>query len=134
METLEINSKTLEEFMEYESNDFISYVDVIFYTFVYVTLMIVYSLWMFAMAIKIKKRRRNIRQLKANVLTSGEEEERQKWNLYNEKTHLVKESYLLAICTCEFCFTFLESSVQIYVTLRMHLKNFLKLICPPEYV
>ena len=68
---------------------------------------------------------RKLRQLNANILESrGEEEERQKWNLYNEKTHLVKESYLLAICACEFCFTILELSVQKYVIIKRHLESF----------
>ena len=120
-------------FLDFEFQDFKSYVNLVFFTLVYVTLIAIYALWMIVILLKIKRRMRKRRQVNANVLVSREEEERQKLNLYNEDTHIVKESYLLAICICEFCFTLLELSVQRYVILKRHLEKFHNTTLPPEY-
>ena len=121
MKTIGENNMT---FLESEFKDVRSYTKLILFVLLYVTLIIVYTLWIIAIPLKIKTRMRKCKQLKENLLASREEEERQKWDLYNEKTHIVKESYLLAICICEFCFTLLELSVQRYVILQYHLDKF----------
>ena len=111
-------------FLESEFKDAGPYTELVFFVLLYATLITAYTLWIIAIPLKIKKRMRKCKQLRANVLASREEEERQKWNLYNEKTHIVKESYLLAICICEFCFTLLMLSSQIQIILKRHLELF----------
>ena len=54
------------------------------------------------MSVRIKNRRRKLKQLKcSNVRLTFEEEEKLKWDVYNENTFLVKEIYLILICVCE---------------------------------
>ena len=124
MKKVEINNDSFKEFLEFEFKDFGSYAELVSCILLSVVLIVVYTLWIIVITLKIRKRVRKLRQLKANILESREEEERQKWNLYNEKTHLVKESYLLAICACEFCLTILWLSVQTYAILKRHLEKF----------
>ena len=128
MKTVEVNNDTIGEFKHSES-----YFVLVFSILYFVVVIIVYPLWIIAMTVNIKKRVRKLRQLKANILVSREEEERQKWNLYNEETYLVKESYLLAICICEFSLVILALSVQMYVLLKRDLEEFHNTAVPPEY-
>ena len=120
-------------FWEFIFNDVRSYTGLVLAIVFYLTSIPIYTLWIIAIAIKIKNRLRKLRQLKANVLVSNEEEERQKWNLYNEETHLVKESYLLAICIFEFSFTIFEISVEKYASLKLDLERFHNTTLLPEY-
>ena len=128
MKTVEVNNDTIGEFKHSES-----YFVLVFSILYFVVVIIVYPLWIIAMTVNIKKRVRKLRQLRANILVSREEEERQKWNLYNEETYLVKESYLLAICICEFSLVILALSVQMYVLLKRDLEEFHNTAVPPEY-
>ena len=65
------------------------------------------------LSVRIKNRRRKLKQLKcSNVTLTFEEEEKLKWDVYNENTFLVKEIYLLLISISEI------SLIGTYVTYR----------------
>ena len=69
-------------------------------TFIFFVL-IIYISCIVTLSARIKNRRRKLKQLKFNVKLTFEEEEKLKWEVYNENTFLAKEIYLLAICISE---------------------------------
>ena len=76
-----------------------------------VIVLVLYIASIVTLSVRIKNRRRKLKQLK-NLITSRmsfEKEEKLKWEMYNENTFLVKEIYLLAISICEISYILLPS-------------------------
>ena len=80
----------------------------ILYTFIIpiigVVVLVIYILCIVTLSVRIKNRRRKLKQLNFNVRMTFEKEEKLKWEVYNENTYLVKEIYLIAICICEISY------------------------------
>ena len=68
-----------------------------------VSVLVIYISCIITLSVRIKNRRRKLKQLNFNVRLSFEREEKLKWEVYNENTFLVKEIFLIAICISEFC-------------------------------
>ena len=68
------------------------------------SVLVIYISCIVILTIKIKNRRRKLKQLNFNVRLSFEREEKLKWEVYNENTFIVKEIYFIAICISEFCY------------------------------
>ena len=79
-----------------------------------VIVLVLYIASIVTLSVRIKNRRRKLKQLK-NLITSRmsfEKEEKLKWEMYNENTFLVKEIYLLAISICEISYILLAKCNQ----------------------
>ena len=120
MQTVERKNGTVGESLDIEFKDPESYAKLVIDIVLFILIIIVYTFWILVITINIKNRVRKLRQLKANILVSREEEERQRLNLYNEETHIVKESYLLTTCICEFCFAIVGLAMPTYALLKRH--------------
>ena len=84
-----------------------------------VIVLVLYIASIVTLSVRIKNRRRKLKQLK-NLITSRmsfEKEEKLKWEMYNENTFLVKEIYLLAISICEISYILLPSVTNSIPTL-----------------
>ena len=71
---------------------------------IWVSLLVIYVSCIVTLSVRIKNRRRKLKQLNFNVRLTFEREEKLKWEVYNVNTFIIKEIYLIAICICEFCY------------------------------
>ena len=98
-----------EEIYYFISHNFITLIIVVIALVIYISCIVTLS-------VRVKNRRRKLKQLKFNVRLTFEEEEKLKWEVYNENTFLVKEIYLLAICICEISYitlSFVFSTIHV---------------------
>ena len=100
---------------------------------IYTVVTTLYVVWIVKLSLIIKNRRRRLKQIQTIVCTNFEEEEVQKWNLYNENTFIVKETCLLVISIAEVGFIILISILHVYESLETYLIQFNNVTVEPEF-
>ena len=93
----------------------------------------VYIIWIVKLSLIIKNRKRKLKRIQSNICNKLEEEEEQKWSIYNENTFIVKETCLLVISIAEVSFIILHSIVHMYENCVTFLIQFYNVTIEPEF-